>query len=79
MRTLETRGEKRQREAEEGDFEKIAEEAWDDVNEEPLPDIVEVTSSPELPLGRRAVSMSNSSPAEVRSVSQLTSLRAKAR
>jgi hypothetical protein len=37
-----------------------------------------VTSRPELPLGRSAVSMSNSSPAEVRSVSQVMSLRTKA-
>jgi len=40
--------------------------------------VIEVTSSPELPLGRSAVSMSNSSPAAVRSVSQVISLRMKA-
>jgi hypothetical protein len=43
-----------------------------------LEDAMLVTSSPELPLGRSAVSMSNSSPALVRSVSQVMSLRTKA-
>jgi hypothetical protein len=39
---------------------------------------IDVTSRPELPFGRSAVSMSNNSPAAVRSVSQVISLRTKA-
>lgn len=41
-------------------------------------ELIEVTSIPELPFGRSAVSISNSSPAAVRSVSQPISLRVKA-
>ena len=39
---------------------------------------IEVTSRPELPFGRSAVSISNRSPSAVRTVSQLISLRTKA-